>query len=121
MPERIQLRRAKGWRMPPNTVKVDRTTRFGNPFIVGKHGPRAECVRLFDMLMSGMVCLSIDRECIDAQKALLDRLRAEKRNGFPSLRGKNLACWCPVGAPCHANVLLSIANESATDGPEGGA
>ena len=34
MPERIQLRRTKGWRMPPNTVKVDRTTRWGNPFTI---------------------------------------------------------------------------------------
>lgn len=38
MPERIQLRRTKGWRMPPDTVKVDRTTKWGNPFVVGKPG-----------------------------------------------------------------------------------
>ena len=37
-PQLIRLSRAKGWRMPPNTVKVDRTTKWGNPFIVGKHG-----------------------------------------------------------------------------------
>jgi Domain of unknown function (DUF4326) len=35
---RVQLRRAKGWRMPANTVKVDRTTLFGNPFSVKEHG-----------------------------------------------------------------------------------
>ncbi|MBF9653902.1 DUF4326 domain-containing protein, partial [Streptococcus pseudopneumoniae] len=43
-PVRIQLRRTKGWRMPANTVKVDRTTIYGNPFRVGedpsKLGPR---------------------------------------------------------------------------------
>lgn len=27
-----------------------------------------------------------------------------------SLRGKNLACWCPPGSPCHADVLLALAN-----------
>jgi len=27
------------------------------------------------------------------------------------LRGKNLACWCPLDQPCHADVLLAIANE----------
>ena len=27
------------------------------------------------------------------------------------LRGKNLACWCPFDQPCHADVLLKIANE----------
>lgn len=36
------------------------------------------------------------------------------------LRGKNLACWCPIGAPCHADVLLELANApidgTTTDG-----
>lgn len=35
-PRRIQLKRTKGWKMPANTVKVDRTTPFGNPFVVGE-------------------------------------------------------------------------------------
>src|SRR3972149_5376756 len=38
-PKRIQLRRTKGWRMPDNTVKVDRSTRWGNPWPIGKEGP----------------------------------------------------------------------------------
>jgi hypothetical protein len=38
MPERIQLKRTKGWRMPPNSVKVDRSTQWGNPFRVGMLG-----------------------------------------------------------------------------------
>jgi hypothetical protein len=33
--------------MPPNTVKVDRSTRWGNPFVVGKHGTLAECLELY--------------------------------------------------------------------------
>ena len=37
-PRRVQLRRAKGWRMPANTAKVDRTTLFGNPFSVKEYG-----------------------------------------------------------------------------------
>lgn len=27
------------------------------------------------------------------------------------LRGKNLACWCPLDQPCHADVLLELANK----------
>jgi hypothetical protein len=27
------------------------------------------------------------------------------------LRGKNLACWCKLDQPCHADVLLRMANE----------
>jgi len=29
---------------------------------------------------------------------------------LPSLRGKNLACWCSLDGPCHADVLLELAN-----------
>lgn len=43
-PRRVQLSRGKGWRMPPNTVKVDRATRWGNPFVIGVDGDQARCV-----------------------------------------------------------------------------
>jgi hypothetical protein len=109
-PKRIQLSRAKGWRMPENTVKVDRTTKWGNPFVVGKQGTRDRCVRSFRLLLGGFLCVSETRECAEAQMALHKLLVAEKAKGFPSLRGKNLACWCPLDAPCHADVLLEIAN-----------
>ena len=36
MPKRIQLSRKKGWRMPPDTEIVDRSTKWGNPFIIAK-------------------------------------------------------------------------------------
>jgi len=100
-PTRVQLSRRKGWRMPPNTVKVDRSTRWGNPFAAGKCGP-------------------LDRQPIDAEGAVgffCDMLRdAQMRTaaGFPfdlsPLRGKNLACWCNHGDPCHADILLKVAN-----------
>jgi hypothetical protein len=31
-------------------------------------------------------------------------------NFLVPLRGKNLACWCPLDQPCHADVLLDLAN-----------
>lgn len=43
-PHRVQLRRSKGWTMPPDTVKVDRTTRWGNPFSPAECGSVAEAV-----------------------------------------------------------------------------
>lgn len=46
MVARIQLKRTKGWRMPPDTVKVDRSTIYGNPFTMEKR-ERAEAVALF--------------------------------------------------------------------------
>lgn len=105
MPERIQLSRRKGWRMPANTVKVDRSTKWGNPFIVGKHGTREDCVRLFRFLLAGCLCITVDAECADAQRAYIKMARRDRRH----LRGKNLACWCPLTAPCHADVLLEAA------------
>jgi Domain of unknown function (DUF4326) len=88
-PKRIQLSRKKGWRMPENTVKVDRTSGWGNPFKVGRDGDAAECVAKFKEYVSLPV--------------LQDKI-------LRSLGGKNLACWCKRGAPCHADVLLEIAN-----------
>ena len=110
MPERIQLRRAKGWRMPPNTVKVDRTTKWGNPCVVGKHGTRAECVEWHRLALHGAVVLGMKNAdgtwLSDSLTAYAKMAKRELRH----LRGKNLACWCKPGDPCHADVLLSLAN-----------
>lgn len=112
-PVRIQLKRRKGWKMPPDTVKVDRTTKWGNPFIVGKHGTASDCVSLYRMLAGGLLCIS-SRGNQDAQVAA----RKAMQQARAELRGKNLACWCAPGKPCHADVLLEIAN--ATEGDEHG-
>lgn len=107
MPERVRLSRAKGWKMPPNTVKVDRATSWGNPFVVGKHGTAAECVDLYRKLAAGFICLSTDN--IQEQQ----NARANMITARTDLRGRNLACWCALDKPCHADVLLEIANGSA--------
>lgn len=113
MPERVQLSRAKGWRMPDNTVKVDRTTRWGNPYqvwhdtqqgwLVSKGGCHWKVASKPEGLQ-----LAVEKFEADCQQSV----------GFfggatwlAPLRGKNLACWCKAGAPCHADVLLRLANE----------
>ena len=88
-PRRIQRRRTKGWRMPPNTVYVGRPTKWGNPYIIGTEITAEEAVHCFRG---------------DMNDWLRDIAREE-------LRGKNLACWCPLDQPCHANVLLQVANQ----------
>jgi hypothetical protein len=90
--------------MPPNTVKVDRSTRWGNPLHVGDEGvsDAAAAVRLFGMLLD-------DHRIADTDDVFVftrDRLRLD-------LAGKNLGCWCPIGTPCHADVLLRIANDTS--------
>ena len=110
-PVRIRLSRSKGLHMPENAVKVDRTTKWGNPFIVGTDGTRADCVDLYRVMLAGCIVLTRCPECPDAQLAYIKHLRRNLRH----LRGKNLACWCPLPKPgepdlCHAAVLLDLAN-----------
>jgi hypothetical protein len=104
---RVQLSRAKGWKMPPNTVKVDRSTNWGNPFKLHGDGyPMTPeiAVKLFRDLIAeqgGYVTSPDPRRGV---LVTVDDIRRE-------LRGKNLACWCKPGTPCHADVLLELANE----------
>ena len=109
-PIRVQLSRRKGWRLPPHTVKVDRTTPWGNPFIVGEDGTRGECVDLFRHLVRRRaLATSLSQACIDRQRALLDALGESQQK----LAGKHLACWCPLSARCHADVWLELVNTRA--------
>jgi hypothetical protein len=104
-PQRIQRKRAKGWKMPENTVYVGRSTKWGNPWraatphINGKiektlyvKNQAAAAQRYKEYILKWGVQLHI----IDA--------------AIRELKGKNLACWCPLDKPCHADVLLQIAN-----------
>ncbi len=104
-PKRIRLSRKKGWKMPPNTVKVDRSTPWGNPFITSKHGTQERCVELFTCAAAGLIALGYDT--CGEQEALHQRVR----ENISDLTGKNLACWCREGTPCHAEVLLELAND----------
>ena len=103
-PIRVMLSRKKGWKMPSNTVSVARPTKWGNPFVVGEHGTRKRCVELYRLLAAGYVSLTYDDpESLRASRAAMEDAPRE-------LRGKNLACWCPLDQPCHADTLLEIAN-----------
>jgi len=97
--------------MPENTVKVDRTTPWGNPCIVGVHGTREQCVRWFELAMCGSIVMGhkVNADGTWLAEQLRSYLKMARRNRR-HLTGKNLACWCPLDKPCHADVLLRIAN-----------
>jgi hypothetical protein len=95
-PKRIQLSRAKGWRMPPNTVKVDRTTVYGNDCTVEDYGSVEAAVDMFEHDLAKFSCFHPE----------------DYAAWIAPLRGKNLACWCRLDRPCHADVLLEFANQS---------
>lgn len=95
--------------MPPNTVKVDRTTRWGNPFTVGAHGTRIDVVKYFALGICGLDVLGYKtgdgRWTIDVMREYRGMAKRDRR----FLHGKNLACWCPLDKPCHADILLHVA------------
>lgn len=116
-PQRIQLKRTKGWRIPENTIKVDRSTRYGNPWsvketleknlFVPSEVPRV-CVECFRAWLSDK---GTQYEKFPLYEKLKDR-RQVILDSLPELKGKNLACWCS-GEFCHADVLLELANKES--------
>src|SRR5262249_43409965 len=95
----------KGWRMPPNTVCVTRPSRWGNPFRVGRDGDAAHCVHLFRRMLE-VGPLPMPPPDFRVQETTINIVR----NRIETLRGKNLACFCRLDQPCHADVLLELAN-----------
>lgn len=126
IPQRIQRKRTKGWRMPENTVVVDRSSGFGNPFKVQKvnYGttkvhPEPKCEWWVETSTSVWRFPTKD----EAQTASVKLFRANAESAANSnwrertklaLRGKNLACWCALNKPCHADVLIELANAPVT-------
>ncbi len=73
-----------------NTMRIDRGTRWGNPFVVGVDGDRFKVVELFEQYAKWRLSIQPD--------------------WLKPLKGKNLACWC-TPLRCHGDVLLRLANE----------
>ena len=133
-PKRIQRKRTKGWRMPDGAVYVGRPSRWGNPFslagatrgtVVGppwfdtKAWPMTRGVRRVDDAV--LRAYSTHAPASNASAAAVDvfaslasvRLRdhhEETQRWLAPLAGHDLACWCPLAEPCHADVLLELAN-----------
>jgi hypothetical protein len=101
-PCRVQRQRTKGWRMPEGAVYVGRKTRWGNPFLWTSFGKA-----LWDEGGNSQRAEAVDAYCWwvaqPEQAHLLNAARCQQR-------GKDLACWCPLDQPCHADVLLETAN-----------
>lgn len=107
-PIRVQRKRTKGWIMPENTVYVGRPTRWGNPITPESYWAAG---------YSGSLSTAL-HHCIEGYRAwLVGERHWSHSSPMPAppdltpLRGKNLACWCSLDHPCHADVLLEIANQ----------
>jgi hypothetical protein len=77
--------------LPAGTVVVSRPTKWGNPHPLTLG--REEAVRRYrDDLLAGRLPVTVE----DVRE---------------QLRERNLACYCPLDEPCHADVLIEFANE----------
>ncbi|ACV09796.1 DUF4326 domain-containing protein [Jonesia denitrificans] len=120
IPQRVQRRRTKGWRMPDNTIYVGRGSKWGNPYTL----------EIMQKKIDELAGLFETESSISAREMAVEAFRCDMKYGPESawwwygphmkiltalkhlhdLRGKNLACWCPLDQPCHADVLLELAN-----------
>jgi hypothetical protein len=117
MPLRVQRKRTKGYRLPPNTVSVCRPGKFGNPFkpdecrATGYEGTDLEIKQRCASAFRAWLCEKDG--WLNWQGDEAEKTKAAILEGLESLRGKNLACFCKLDEPCHADVLLELANKSA--------
>ncbi|MBN9607821.1 MAG: hypothetical protein BGO26_10145 [Actinobacteria bacterium 69-20] len=132
MPERIQMSRSHPWRAEhPDAVIVDRRTKWGNPFKIG----RTYDMWVHDVTPKGYVenvtqavelfrqythfhFVPIKPETRPYHGIYTYGLEPLASHARRLLAGRDLACWCPLDQPCHADVLLALANP--TPAPAGG-
>lgn len=112
MPKRIQRKRTKGWRMPEGAVYVGRPTKWGNPYTVEQYqgGGKVACVVDGPGMMQPTAFRQKHSACVYAVMLYRFKMQSEQPD-LSALRGKDLACWCPLDQPCHADVLLKLANK----------
>lgn len=108
-PQRIQRKRTKGWRMPEGAVYVGRGTKWGNPYRVGDESA----------FIGENPVMGLDEPLSQEDAAQLygialrgGHLQITAATASTELAGKDLACWCKPGDPCHADILLEIANQT---------
>lgn len=95
---RVQRSRSKGWRMPEGAIYVGRPSKWGNPFRVGE---------AYKTVAAGeMIC----SDASDAVRLYRPLAWCRKDEIVRELRGRTLVCWCRTDRPCHADVLIGIAN-----------
>lgn len=125
-PRRIQRHSTRGWTIPDGAEYVGRPKKWGNPFLVGTAVPvsaiggerilvtatdATHAVELFEKWLAGTLVLPPETRM--SRPPTRDQIRHE-------LAGLDLVCWCPLAdgrgrpVPCHADVLLDIANDGGT-------
>lgn len=117
-PVRLRLSRKAGFNLQAHShatnglpaINVARPGRWGNPFIIGKEYAR--------ITPGGRQWSGITGDAEQAVRLYRHYTAREVQTQIEAhrqLHGRNLACWCAPDAPCHADVLLKIANTELED------
>lgn len=101
IPQRLRLSRRAGFKLQEHSISINglpalvvsRPSRWGNPYHIESYG-RERAIVLYEASLKRRFGSALEQE-------------------LETLRGKNLACWCPHDLDCHADVLLRLANKSA--------
>ncbi len=93
MPQRIQRRRTKGWRMPPDAIYVGRPSRWGNEFEVGSL-TRQQAVDAYAVHLASY--FGWEARVVARAFRPLPVESTAFRDWLAPLRGHALACWCPL-------------------------
>jgi hypothetical protein len=124
MPERLQLSRKRGFRLPEGARSVARPSKFGNMFklkeAVARDDPRRATLEravlnVTSLDVSGVAVLRAETNTVAAEAygiwIRLPENWALREAVVSELRGIDLACYCPPGSACHVEGLLLVAND----------
>jgi hypothetical protein len=112
-PIRVQRKRTKGYKLPENTVCVNRPSKWSNPFKLTVFS-RETSLKMYAECISNPHLVYYYFNPIAAHNAYIHFTYIKEH--IHELKGKNLACFCPIVnkyneyVQCHADILLSLAN-----------
>lgn len=104
--------------MPENAVSVTRPGQYGNRFKVGlwfRNVTGDWYVATFgDGPGFGDTQVRDFKHSLDLSRDYATHRAKRHPEWLAPLRGKDLACWCKEGEPCHADILLELPNQQHT-------
>ena len=122
-PVRLRLSRKAGFRLQAHSlavnglpaVNVARPGKWGNPFTIRQAIEAGYIKRASEPLASQFLVECFEDWLLDRPDHMWtgparDEARRSILSTLDDLRGKNIACWCAPGAPCHGDVLLELAS-----------
>lgn len=106
MPTRIQRKRTKCFKLPPNTICINRGTMWGNPFTVEEYG-RKLAIEVFRQCLQSPHLVYCHFDELEAT-VQFNRFRWMAENLYLIREADYVACFCPVDVACHGDILIEL-------------